>query len=222
MKTLFSLMLALIANAALATENAPKSHSIGPPPPLAAKVRDAGKEYPAVPSEVDLERVQHMSKQEVIGLSAAGRVGAQIQHARMAWWDGDRHLPLDLLDKPEVLRLPVAQYLLSTYLRFGNRDVPRSMSLLQQAAAAGHPVAQEALAGFFKHGRHGLEKDDARAFALYLRAGRQGLAHSQLNVAMMLCKGQGVETDKALGALWFDNSQAGQRIPFSRKAAGCE
>jgi TPR repeat protein len=194
------LLLSVVLVALLAANSPLYAQSIAQPPPLQAKVRDAAKAYPAMPSEPYLERVQHLAKHEVTALSAAGRVDAQIQLARMAWWDGDRIGAIDLVERPAQQGIPVAQYLLGTYLRAGNRDVPRAMSLLQQAAAAGHPIAQETIAGFFAQGTQGFEKNEKRAFELYLSAGQQGLAHSQMTVGVMLCNGTGVERDKALGA----------------------
>lgn len=212
---------ALLALGLLAGSAGACAKEIGAPVPLAIKVRPAG-DYPALVSEAELLRVQELSLSEVRALSEQGRQDARIQLARLLWLSGDANAPIPLLEEPAKAGVPVAQYLLGTYLRYRNRDPERGLKLIAEAANQGHPIAQESLAWFYETGRHGLPLDIEKAFDLYLQAAQQGLAHSQMNVGMMLCAGRGVAQDKALGAAWFVSSQQGQRAPLSAKQGGCE
>jgi TPR repeat protein len=178
--------------------------------------------YPRVPTEEPLTAVEQLPKDEVAALAKNGRRDAQIQLARLLWWDGDASQPVELLRPHAEAGIPVAQYLLSTYLRFRNRDTAGSLRWLREAARQGHPVAQETIAGYLERGANGIEQSLPEAFAMYLAAGRQGLRNAQMNVGIMLCKGLGVSPDKPLGKLWFQNSQAGQLVPLSPRAAGCD
>ena len=194
---------------------------IGPPPELVSTAEAPGG-YPKVPSEPFLISVESLGKAELRALQKAGRPDAAVQLARLLWMDGDRFTPLELLKEPADSGVPVAQYLLGTYLRFGKGEQARSLMLIQEAARQGHPIAQETLASYFEGGSNGVEKNDVEAFRLYLAAGRQGLRHSQFNVGMFLCTGRGVDKDQATGKAWFMNSQKDQRMPFPPRAAGCE
>jgi TPR repeat protein len=198
-----------------------EAEPIGPPPALVSTV-EAPQGYPEVPTEPHLVAVETLRKDELRALVAAGRADAAIQLARLLWMDGDRFTPIQLLKEPAESGVPVAQYLLGTYLRFSKGEQARSMKLIQEAARQGHAIGQETLAGYYERGTNGLEKSDVEAFRLYLAAGRQGLRHSQSRVGMFLCTGRGVEEDQATGKAWFLNSQKDQRMQFSPRAAGCE
>lgn len=191
---------------------------IGEPPPLVKMVQAPGG-FPRVPSEPDLAAVETLPIDEVRSLANAGRADARVQLARLLWWNGDLTQPLELLRAPAEAGMPVAQYLLSTYL--ARRDPPASVRLLVQAAGAGHAVAQEALALLHTSGARGVERNRDEAFRLYLAAGRQGLRNAQMNVGAMLCRGDGVAADVELGRRWFVNSQQGQRMPLPATAGGC-
>jgi hypothetical protein len=194
---------------------------VGSPPPLVAKVRTPGG-YAAVPAEDFLASVQQLPFSELQPLAAAGRPDAQIQLARLRWMDGDTLTPIDLVRPHAQAGIPVAQYLLGTWLRVRNRDLPGALAWLTAAAGQGHPLAQEALAAAHEGGQLGLPASPEEAFRLYLAAGRAGLAHAQLTVALALCNGRGVAPDKALGRQWLANSQQGQLVPVAAQGAGCD
>ena len=192
------------------------------PPPLAPMLADSRGAFGQVLFEPFLAEVQELPANELRKLHEAGRADATVQLARVLWWAGQMDAPIDLLQGPAQSGIPVAQYLLGNYLRFKRRDLDGSRTWLLQAAERGHPIAQETVAGYFDSGENGFSKDKARAFQLYLAAGRQGLRSAQLNVGMMLCRGTGTETDKEMGKAWFLNSQQGQRMPIPARAGGCE
>ena len=206
--------LLLLSNAAWAVD-------VGPPPPLAARVRAPGG-YGAVPVDDFLAQVQHLPAAEVQPLAAAGRPDAQIQLARLRWMDGDALTPIEAVRPHAQAGIAVAQYLLGTWLRVRNRDLPGALTWLTAAAQQGHPMAQEALAGAHERGLLGLPASPEQAFTLYLAAGKAGLAHAQLQVALALCQGRGVAPDKALGRQWLANSQQGQLVPVTAQGAGCD
>lgn len=189
------------------------------PPPLVAMVQAPGG-FPRVPSEGFLRNVETLPIERLRELADAGQVDARVQWARLLWWNGNTSDPVRLLKEPAAAGVPVAQYLLSSYLR--TRDPAASLDWLRQAAQGGHAIAQETLAAHHLAGTQGLERSVDQAFKLYLQAGRQGLRNAQMNVGMMLCTGRGTPADKATGRRWFLNSQQGQPMPLPPRAAGCD
>jgi TPR repeat protein len=173
------------------------------------------------PYEPYLREVTELSLEELLELHQLGRMDATILLARSLWWNGDVETPIQLLQEPAAQGIPVAQYLLGFYLRFKNRDPEGSVRWLTAAATAGHPIAQETLAGYYEDGSFGFQKDVRHAFQLYREAAEQGLKHSQMLVGVMLCSGKGTPQDKVEGSKWFLKSQEGQKVPFSLKDAGC-
>ena len=174
-----------------------------------------------MPSEPYLKEVQQLDADKLLELHKAGRMDATVQLARTLWWDGDAETPIALLRAPAERGIPVAQYLLGLYLRFKERDLEGSAHWLKAAATAGHPIAQETLASYYEKGHFGFPVDDAQAYGLYRQAAEQGLKHSQLNVAMMLCSGKGVARDRDEGVKWLGKANQGQRPRISPKEAGC-
>lgn len=158
---------------------------------------------------------------KLVELHKAGRLDATVQLARSLWWDGDAETPIALLLAPAERGIPVAQYLLGIFLRFKERDLDGSAYWLKTAAAAGHSIAQETLASYYEKGSFGFPIDDGQAYQLYRQAAEQGLKHSQLNVAMMLCTGRGVAADRNEAAKWLGKANQGQRSRISLKEAGC-
>jgi TPR repeat protein len=215
-------LTAIVALAWLTTACMPAlAQPIGSPPALVAMVQAPGG-YPRVPSESFLVAVEQLPKAEVQALSKTGRQDARIQLARLLWMDGNTAEPIEMLQGPAESGVPVAQYLLGTYLLFRNRDPASALKWMREAARQGHSIGRETLAGYHERGRNGVDVDLPRAFELYLAAGKQGLPHAQMNVGMMLCKGLGVTADKSIGREWFLHSQQGQAVPLKAKAAGCE
>ncbi len=214
-----SILLALpgLAMPALAAD-APAKAAIDGPPPLVAMVQAPGG-FPRVPSEAFLGRVETLPIEKVRELANQGQADATVQLARLLWWNGNTTEPIRLLRQPAAAGVPVAQYLLATYLR--GRDNAASIELLKEAALRGHATAQETLAAQHLAGTQGLERSVDQAFALYLQAGQQGLRNAQMNVGLMLCTGRGTAVDQATGRRWFLNSQQGQMMPLPPSAAGC-
>jgi TPR repeat protein len=173
-----------------------------------------------VPTEAYLTAVETLPLEQVRDLARAGRDDARIQLARLLWWNGDMREPLVLLREPAASGVPVAQYLLATYLM--SREPGPAMELLKNSASGGHAIAQETLASYYASGTRGLPRSPDEAFKLYLKAGLQGLRNAQMNVGMMLCKGTGTEANKAAGRKWFASSQQGQMMPLPPRAAGCD
>ncbi|RZI98989.1 MAG: sel1 repeat family protein [Rubrivivax sp.] len=178
--------------------------------------------YAAVPVEDFLAQVQGLPLEAVAKLARSGRADAQIQLARLRWSDGDTLTPIDTLRPHAEAGVPVAQYLLGSFLRFRNRDLPGALKWISAAAKQGHPLAQEALAGAHEAGSLALPPSPQEAFRLYLAAGKAGLWHSQMKVALYLCSDRVGPPQKALGAAWLVNSQQSELVPFSPAAAGCE
>lgn len=174
------------------------------------------------PFEPYLKEVQSLEIPKLIELHKMGRIDASIQLARECWQADDAETAIYLLSPPAEQGIPVAQYLLGIYLKFKNRDPEGSIRWLTAAAAGGHPIAQETIAGYYESGRYGFPLDMEKAYQLYHLAAEQGLKHSQMNVGMMLCAGKGVPLDKIEGSKWFLKANEGQKMPFSLKQGGCE
>lgn len=172
-----------------------------------------GPGFGVVHDEPYLRAVQELEVPELIELHKNGRMDATIQLARELWWDGDIETPITLLKEPAEQGIPIAQYLLGTYLRFGNRDLDASARWLILAASAGHPIAEETLAGDYEYGSNGFPKDLPRAYELYRLAADQGLKYSQLNVGLMLCRGKGVKKNEVEGNKWILKAY-GKKIPL--------
>jgi len=190
---------------------------------LISFVSDAkGPAFGTVPYEPYLKEVQDLDISELVELHKIGRIDATIQLARELWWDGDAETPINLLRNPADQGIPVAQYLLGSYLKFKNRDLEGSSRWLTRAADAGHPIAQETLASYYYWGKYGFPVDLQKAYQLYRLAAEQGLKNSQMNVGMMLCAGKGVPRDKAEGSKWFLKANKGEKVRISLKEGGCE
>jgi Transglycosylase SLT domain/Sel1 repeat len=77
-----------------------------------------------------------------------------------------------------------------------------------QAAETGTPenlliTLLRSEAGDYEHGNNGVERDGARAAALYCRAARLGDTESQFNLGWMYTNGRGVERNDSLAAFFF-------------------
>lgn len=100
---------------------------------------------------------------------------------------------------------------------------------LEQAAAAGRPFAQIALAGLYANGE-GVPQNPRRAFELYLAAAEQGIAAAQIRVGMTYLMGlEPVERDAAAGRRWLiaaarqeDGGALGLLSQLYRGGAGIE
>jgi TPR repeat protein len=79
------------------------------------------------------------------------------------------------------------------------RDLGRAAELLRQAANAGNPEAQYALATFYKEGR-GVKKDDREATRLLGAAALANNLDAQVEYAIALYNGTGVTKNEAAAA----------------------
>ena len=75
----------------------------------------------------------------------------------------------------------------------------------KKAAEAGHPVAQNNLANFYRAGR-GLPQDGALARQWFLRAAEQGYAKAQNNLAVLYQTGVGGEKDEKAAQAWYEKA----------------
>ena len=75
----------------------------------------------------------------------------------------------------------------------------------KKAAAAGHPVAQNNFADFYRAGR-GLPQDGALARQWLQRAAEQGYAKAQNNLAVLYQTGVGGEKDEKAAQAWYEKA----------------
>jgi TPR repeat protein len=82
------------------------------------------------------------------------------------------------------------------------RDVMSAMYWLDKAAGDGDPRALWQLGSYYASGDH-VEHNGQKAFALYLRAAKQGWVQDQIIVAGMLEDGEDVPQDYGQAANWY-------------------
>lgn len=75
----------------------------------------------------------------------------------------------------------------------------------KKAAEAGHPVAQNNFADFYRAGR-GLPQDGALARQWFRRAAEQGYAKAQNNLAVLYQTGAGGEKDEKAAQGWYEKA----------------
>ncbi len=84
----------------------------------------------------------------------------------------------------------------------GEEDFGTAAYWLKRAAADDFVPSQYTLAKLYATGL-GIEKDDARAFALFLKAGNAGFVKAQYNLGKIYRDGIGVEADSGVSVDWF-------------------
>ncbi len=84
-------------------------------------------------------------------------------------------------------------------------DFRNAATWLKSAAATGFVVSQYSLAKLYATGL-GVEKDDARAFELFLMAGKAGFVKAQYNLGKIYRDGLGVEANPAISVDWFNKA----------------
>ena len=87
----------------------------------------------------------------------------------------------------------------------GEDDFRKAAYWLKRAAADGFVRSQYTLAKLYATGL-GVEKDDARAFALFLKAGNAGFVKAQYNLGKIFRDGIGVEADPGISVSWFERA----------------
>ena len=103
-----------------------------------------------------------------------------------------------------------AQITLNAWLQSGimaevqNHDV-WAWYQYKKAAEAGHPVAQNNFADFYRAGR-GLPQDGALARQWFRRAAEQGYAKAQNNLAVLYQTGAGGEKDEKAAQGWYEKA----------------
>ena len=103
-----------------------------------------------------------------------------------------------------------AQITLNAWLQSGimaevqNHDV-WAWYQYKKAAAAGHPIAQNNFADFYRAGR-GLPQDGALARQWFRRAAEQGYAKAQNNLAVLYQTGAGGEKDEKAAQGWYEKA----------------
>lgn len=119
-----------------------------------------------------------------------------------------------------------SQVLLGLAHEFGSAGLSRRPSeglpWFLKAAAQGIPWAEAWAADFYMNGATGVDRDLARAHALYVSAGTRGDARAAFMVGQMYFHGDGVDESMPDAAVWFDRSaRAGSPLgpPMAELAA---
>lgn len=86
--------------------------------------------------------------------------------------------------------------------RGGKEDFQKAAYWLKRAAADGFVRSQYSLAKIYATGL-GVEKDNTRALALFLKAGNAGFVKAQYNLGKIYRDGIGVEADPGVSMGWF-------------------
>lgn len=95
---------------------------------------------------------------------------------------------------------PGAQYEMALYgfEHFGKEGYQSSLQLLMLAASKNHPEACWLLGTHYLNGT-GVEQDDRKALHYFTIASEQNIPMAQLDLAMMMIRGQGTEANPAKG-----------------------
>ena len=95
-------------------------------------------------------------------------------------------------------------------LAYDQGDYPNALAEWVPLAESGDPTAQSLLAMMYRTGE-GLDRDQAMAATLYMRAAHQGHPYAQYNAGEMLRNGEGIAQDLEAAYVWF--ALAAQQIP---------
>lgn len=132
-------------------------------------------------------------------------------------WDGDRvaenpEKAIELYRKAADSGHVGAQSALGVIYEFGHSvdsDLPKAAAYYEKAAAGGDPLALNNLAGFYRHGKGGVEQDLQMAVALLKRSAAQNYAVGQFSLAAIYYNGVGVDKDLAEARRLFLRSAEG-------------
>jgi TPR repeat protein len=83
------------------------------------------------------------------------------------------------------------------------------LRLIQRAADAGSSEGAHRLALVYAQGLPGTPRNDARAYELFLKAASAGHSRAQLNLGILLLRGQGVPRDLVQARAWLEKAAAG-------------
>jgi TPR repeat protein len=130
--------------------------------------------------------------------------------------------PFELCQRQAQAGDPKAQWTLAGIYAKGERgqarDATQAYHWYRQAAMAGFPAAQAALALLFATGQ-GVQLDNQEAVHWWGKAAEQGDAESQYNLALMYEKGVGVPQDVAQTMFWLEKA-AEQGIAIAQTRLG--
>jgi len=82
------------------------------------------------------------------------------------------------------------------------QDIPRALTLLQQAADVGHPAANFRLGRLLDHGQH-LDEDPVLAREHYRTAATSGHVEAQYNLGIISARGRGGPKDYTEALAWL-------------------
>lgn len=106
-----------------------------------------------------------------------------------------------------LLLLVLASLLLTTPAVAETRQATaaETLEITHSLAEQGHPKAQYMMGNYYSDGS-GVSKNDARAFAWYLKAAEQGLPEAQFSLAVAYDLGEGTDQDLAKAAHWYQQA----------------
>ena len=103
-----------------------------------------------------------------------------------------------------------SSYMLSRILlnkQYGMENIGEGLNRLNEAAAAGHVLANRDLGLIYMSGKHGLEKSVPRSLPYFEMAAAKNDDVSVLALAMIYGSGMGVEKNSVQAARWFAKGQ---------------
>jgi len=83
------------------------------------------------------------------------------------------------------------------------KDEEKAVEFLKRSAALGQPEAQHRLGYIYTYGTEVIEADPALAYDYYIKAAKQGVVDSMVNVGMALANGHGTEADIPEAFRWW-------------------
>ena len=137
-------------------------------------------------------------------LSAATQVGAS--YASGLGIEKDVAEAMRWLEKPAKAKIADAEITLGMlYMSEFPGDslkAKKAAELLEHPAQEGDEYAQVALGDLYADGR-GIEKDEVKAFDLYLEAANKGLATAQYKIGQCYFLGKGIKKNEGMAFRWF-------------------
>jgi TPR repeat protein len=161
----------------------------------------------------------------LLTLCLVGPARADFQAGLAAHERGDREIALREWTPLAESGNAEAQYYL--WVLHLDESHAEALKWLLDAAGAGHPKALYDLAALYDKGL-GMERDDAKAAALYRRAAEQGHADAQARLAAFHAEGRGLAADPVRAYHWYTlaldggaegAAQARQRLAAAMSAA---
>lgn len=130
--------------------------------------------------------------------------------------DGPAVMPeaVALLERAISLGAVNARYRLGRWLYEGEAlpaDPARGLRLLQEAAAAEHPMALTYMGHLFAIGGEGIEADPAKGFALTRRAAELGYVEAENELGRFYANGLGVPENAEMAAQWYRRALANEQ-----------